>query len=67
MQLRTFSRLAGAVAITGLAAACMHQAAPATLDYASTRLSEQGTYRVSYASDSSPIPVNQMHTWTLHA
>lgn len=39
---------------------------PADLDLSATRLSAQGVYRVSYVSRRDPIPVNQIHTWTLH-
>jgi hypothetical protein len=35
-------------------------------DYADTRLSDKGLYRVSYLASTSVIPVNQMHQWTLH-
>jgi hypothetical protein len=66
MPHRTLVRAAGALATAALLAACMHQAESANLDYASTRLSEQGAYRVSYTSDTTPIPVNRMHSWTLH-
>jgi hypothetical protein len=39
---------------------------PADLDYATTRLSEQGLYEISYRSDVGSVPVNQMQSWTLH-
>ena len=39
---------------------------PPDLDRSATRLSEQGVYRVSYVSRRDPIPVNQIHVWTLH-
>jgi hypothetical protein len=39
---------------------------PADLDLATTRLSSQGTYRVSYAARHNPIAINQLHSWTLH-
>jgi hypothetical protein len=39
---------------------------PPERDYATTRLSEQGLFRASYASDSTPIPINKLHSWTLH-
>jgi hypothetical protein len=40
--------------------------APADLDYSTTRLSENGTFNVSYTSSTAAVPVNQMHEWTLH-
>ena len=39
---------------------------PSDLDYSTVRLTEQGLYRVGYAPDRDPIPVNQMQSWTLH-
>jgi YtkA-like protein len=30
------------------------------------RMSEKAAYRVSYQSEPARIPVNQMHSWTLH-
>lgn len=39
---------------------------PSNLDYATTRLSAQGIYKVSYTSDLGAVPVNQMQSWTLH-
>lgn len=41
-------------------------AVPDDLDYSTTRLSENGTFNVSYASSTGAVPVNQMHQWTLH-
>ena len=38
----------------------------AGLDFSTTRLSENGLFRVSYVSSQSIVPVNQMHQWTLH-
>ena len=63
---RTLPRLVGALALAGLVAACMHQVVAADLDYSHDRLSEQGKFRVSYTSDTTPIPINRMHTWTVH-
>ena len=34
-------------------------------EYASERLSAQGTYRVSYRTDGA-VPVGRLHAWTLH-
>jgi hypothetical protein len=53
------------LAALGLLAACMHQA-PADLDTASVRLSEQGAFRVAYTSEATPIPLHRLHRWTLH-
>jgi hypothetical protein len=39
---------------------------PADLDLATTRLSSQGAYRVSYAPRHTPIAINQLHAWILH-
>ncbi len=39
---------------------------PPNLDYASTRLSANGLYRVTYSSSDTPVPVNQLHSWKLH-
>lgn len=39
---------------------------PSDLDYATTRESDNGLYRVSYTASTGAIPVNQMHEWTLH-
>lgn len=41
-------------------------AVPADLDYATTRLSENGLFSVSYSPSTGTVPVNQMHQWTLH-
>lgn len=38
----------------------------AGLDFSTTRLSDNGLFRVSYVSSQNIIPVNQMHQWTLH-
>ena len=35
-------------------------------DYSTTRLSEQGLYSVTIKPDREPIPLNVIHTWTLH-
>jgi len=39
---------------------------PPSLDYALTRLSANGLYRVTYSSSDTPVPVNQLHSWKLH-
>ena len=41
-------------------------AAPADLDLGTTTMSENGAFRLSYTGDTTPIPINQLHTWTLH-
>jgi hypothetical protein len=38
---------------------------PANLDYATTRLTDNGLYRVSYVTRDTAPPINQLHTWTL--
>lgn len=43
-----------------------NQSAPADLDTSTTLLSDAGLFRVSYSSDSSPLPLNQIHSWTIH-
>ena len=37
-----------------------------TPDISTTRMSQQGHYRVSYHSKVEPIPLNRIHSWTLH-
>jgi hypothetical protein len=39
---------------------------PADLDLAHSRLSDSGLYRATIAPAIDPIPINQLHTWTLH-
>jgi hypothetical protein len=39
---------------------------PAGLDVSTTRLSDQGLFQITYLPDRTPIPINQLHTWTLH-
>jgi hypothetical protein len=71
-QRRLFSRGSAAAAFVaaGLLAGCMQHAGakgvPEGLDYGTVRMSEQATYRVSYKSEPARVPVNQMHSWTLH-
>ena len=38
----------------------------AGLDFSTTRLSDNGLFRVTYVSSENIVPVNQMHQWTLH-
>ena len=66
---RALLGVAGALILSAVVAGCaMHAGAavPANLDYGQARLSEQSVYRVTYRADSAPIPINRMHTWTLH-
>jgi hypothetical protein len=42
------------------------RAVPDDLDTAETRLSDQGIFKVSITSSIDPVPVNQIHTWTVH-
>ncbi|MEP7134343.1 MAG: FixH family protein [Chloroflexota bacterium] len=44
----------------------MNSEIPTNLDYSTTRTSDHGLFRVSYASSLDVVPVNQMHEWTLH-
>ncbi len=37
-----------------------------TPDTSTMRMSQQGRYRVSYHSKVEPIPLNRIHSWTLH-
>jgi hypothetical protein len=39
---------------------------PSDLDLSTTRLSNAGLYRVSYAPRRVPIAINQLHSWTIH-
>lgn len=41
-------------------------AAPADLDTARSRLTDDGAFRISYAPVEDPIQINQIHGWTLH-
>jgi hypothetical protein len=68
-RLFSFGGLAAAFVAVGLLAGCMHAGAkgvPEGLDYGTVRMSEQAAYRVSYKSEPARVPVNQMHSWTLH-
>lgn len=42
------------------------QSAPTDLDMTTSHLSDNGMFLVSWASDPSVPPLNQIHTWTLH-
>jgi hypothetical protein len=39
---------------------------PADLDYSTTRLSAAGLYQASFTVSEPAIPINKLHTWTLH-
>jgi len=39
---------------------------PPDLDLSATHLSKQGIYKVSYAARRDAVPLNQIHSWTLH-
>jgi hypothetical protein len=39
---------------------------PADLDYSTTRLSEAGLFRASFTASEPAVPINRLHTWTLH-
>ncbi|MDO9084771.1 MAG: FixH family protein [Anaerolineaceae bacterium] len=42
------------------------ESAPTNLDTSSTLLSDDGLFQVSWSSDPAEVPLNQIHTWTLH-
>jgi len=44
----------------------MNGGVPSDLDYATTRISDNDLFHVSYVSSPEVVPVNQMHQWTLH-
>lgn len=39
---------------------------PPDLDLATTRRSNSGIYQVRYTPESASIPINQIHSWTIH-
>jgi hypothetical protein len=39
---------------------------PSELDYATTQLTENGLYRVSYTAPGGAPPLNRIHSWTLN-
>lgn len=39
---------------------------PTNLDTSTSRLSDDGLFQVSWSSDPANVPLNQIHTWTLH-
>jgi len=40
--------------------------ASSDLDTSTSVLTDAGLFRVSYSSESTPLPLNQIHTWTIH-
>jgi hypothetical protein len=70
-QRRRWAGIAAAAAAIGAmtalsACAFTGKRVPPGLDVAAVRLSENAAYRVSYASQPAPVPINQLHRWTLH-
>jgi hypothetical protein len=68
--LRRIAIIAGGVlvviaALFGVLLAWMNYV-PSDLDLSTTRLSNQGVYKVSYAPRRGPIAINQIHAWTIH-
>jgi hypothetical protein len=41
------------------------QAPSGEIDTATTQMSDDGLFRVSFVPSADPVPVNQMHSWTL--
>jgi hypothetical protein len=39
---------------------------PAQLDTATTQMSQQGLYRVSFTAEQEPITISTLQTWTVH-
>jgi hypothetical protein len=39
---------------------------PTNLDISTSRSSDEGLFQVSWSSDPVNVPLNQIHTWTLH-
>ncbi len=56
----------GAVLLAGAAMMARMNYVPANLDYSTTRTSNAGLYKLSYTPSTTPIPINRLHTWTLH-
>jgi hypothetical protein len=40
--------------------------ASSDLNTSTSVLTNQGLFRISYTSESTPLPLNQIHTWTIH-
>ncbi|WP_045234823.1 FixH family protein [Deinococcus pimensis] len=60
------SLLLGVVVTGGAAKLARMSYVPTGLDYATTRTSDAGLFRATYTPSVMPIPVNKMHSWTLH-
>lgn len=58
--------LAGCMSPAGGSTQSAGGALPADLDFSTTRLSDKGLFRVTYTSEADPVPLNELHTWTLH-
>lgn len=60
--------LTAALALTATAMpACMFFAKPpADLDYAPSRVSASGTYRITHRTSGETIPLRKLHQWQLH-
>lgn len=58
--------LLGAVLLAGGAMLARMSFVPANLDYSTTRPSNAGLFSARYTSSVNPVPVNQLHSWTLH-
>lgn len=50
-----------------LVTGCMSEMpVPANLDTSTTRVTENGLYKMTIKPDAAPIAINEIHTWTLH-
>lgn len=58
--------LAGCMASTGMTATPAASVLPADVDFGVMRLSDNGIFRATYSSDVAPVPLNELHAWTLH-
>ncbi|WP_169737171.1 FixH family protein [Deinococcus pimensis] len=58
--------LAGTVALAGAAMVVRMNHVPADLNLGTTRTSNAGLFKASYRPSVTPIPVNRLHSWTLH-
>jgi len=43
-----------------------NQPAPTNLDMSTSHLSDNGLFRVSWTSNPDTLPLNKIHTWTIH-
>jgi len=60
-----FIAAAAAASLAGCSAEAGVKPPSDAAEFATERLSQQGTFRVSYTADG-PIPVGRLHTWKLH-